>query len=85
MKIIDRIYGEEEITEPILIELIESPALQRLKNISQLGMPQEYNYKKVFSRYEHSVGVLILLRRLKFYCLMSLYQKLRLSLTLVLL
>jgi hypothetical protein len=60
----DKIYGEELITEPVLIELINSPTLQRLKGISQQGMPRKYYHTEVFSRFEHSVGVLILLKRL---------------------
>ena len=64
MKIDDSVYGEEEIGEPVLIELINSSAIQRLKEISQFGLPEEYHHRKVFSRYAHSVGVLILLRRL---------------------
>lgn len=64
MKIEDLIYGEEEIKEEILIDLINSKELQRLKGVSQLGLPDKYSLKKGFSRYEHSLGVLILLRRL---------------------
>ncbi|MDO8623552.1 MAG: HD domain-containing protein [archaeon] len=64
MIINDEIYGEEEIIEPVLIELINSKSIQRLKGISQMGMPQEYYHKPIFSRYDHSIGVLILLRRL---------------------
>ena len=64
MKINDGVYGEEEINEPILIELINSESIQRLKNISQFGLPEKYFHRPVFSRYEHSLGVLILLRRL---------------------
>ncbi len=64
MKIKDIVYGEEEINEPVLIELINSYPLQRLKEVSQFGMPEEYLHKKGFSRFEHSLGVLILLRRL---------------------
>ena len=60
----DKIYGKEEINENILIDLINSNEIQRLKNVSQLGMPEEYFSKKGFSRYEHSLGVLILLRKL---------------------
>ena len=33
MKYIDRVYGEFEITEPIILELINSAPLQRLKDI----------------------------------------------------
>ena len=64
MKVIDRVYGEEEIMESVLIDLINSKVVQRLKGISQFGMPREYYHINGFSRYEHSVGVLILLRRL---------------------
>ncbi len=64
MKIIDNIYGEEEINEQVLIDLINSQEIQRLKEISQFGLPERYYHIPVFSRYEHSIGVLILLRRL---------------------
>lgn len=65
MKIKDSVYGSEEIIEPILIELIESAPIQRLKRISQFGLPPEYSFwKRDFSRYDHSVGVMILLKRL---------------------
>ncbi len=64
MIIADAVYGREEITEAVLIELVNSPTLQRLTHISQLGMPEEYSDYPVFSRFEHSLGVLILLRRL---------------------
>ncbi len=64
MIILDGVYGKEEVTEPVLIELINSKPLQRLKNISQFGIPEGYYYLNTFSRFEHSVGVMILLRRL---------------------
>lgn len=65
MKIYSEVYGEEEIEESVLIDLINSKAVQRLKGISQYGMPAEYYHKKSpFSRHDHSIGVLILLRRL---------------------
>jgi hypothetical protein len=35
-----------------------------LKDISQLGMPDEYYHLPGFSRYEHSLGVMILLKKL---------------------
>jgi len=63
MKIQDIVYGFEEVNELVLEELIKSPSLQRLKNISQFGMPQKYYYRKIFSRYNHSLGVFILLKR----------------------
>lgn len=60
----DKIYGKENIKENVLIDLINSPSLQRLKKISQYGLPDEYYHKKTFSRYEHSLGVFILLGKL---------------------
>jgi len=64
MKIKDLVYGEEDTNEEVLIDLINSKSIQRLKHLSQFGIPDEYYHKKTFSRYEHSLGVLILLRRL---------------------
>jgi len=64
MKIDDFVYGESEFKESILISLVNSKPLQRLKGISQLGMPNEYYYKKGYSRYAHSLGVAILLKKL---------------------
>ena len=64
MKIEDRVYGEEEIEERILIDLINCKSVQRLRGLAQYGFPDEYYHKNGFSRYEHSLGVLIFLRRL---------------------
>ncbi len=64
MKIEDKIYGIAEIKEPVLLELLESPSILRLKNISQLGVPDKYYCRKNFSRHEHSIGVMILLKKL---------------------
>ncbi|MDP2673027.1 MAG: HD domain-containing protein [Nanoarchaeota archaeon] len=60
----DKIYGIENIKENVLVDLINSSPVQRLKGIAQFGIPDEYYHKKGFSRYEHSVGVFILLRKL---------------------
>jgi hypothetical protein len=64
MKINDRLYGKQEINETVLLDLIDSNSIRRLKDISQLGMPDEYLSSKGFSRYEHSLGAMILLKRL---------------------
>lgn len=60
----DRIYGTYIITENILIDLIHSPSIQRLKYISQYGVPDQFYHFKNYSRYEHSLGVMLLLRKL---------------------
>lgn len=62
MKIIDPVYGQFEINEPVLIELIKSPSLQRLKKIKQHGLPKSDFID--FNRFEHSVGVMLVLRLL---------------------
>lgn len=60
----DRIYGTFKTKEPIVKELIESKQIQRLKKISQFGLPDKYYHIQGFSRYEHSIGVMILLNKL---------------------
>jgi uncharacterized protein len=60
--ITDKIYGKVLITDRVLIELINSDPIQRLKKINQFGIPNKYYHLKNYSRYEHSVGVMILLR-----------------------
>ncbi len=64
MIIDDLVYGNFEITEPLLLDLINSSEIERLKRVSQYGIPDQYHHKKNFSRYDHSIGVMLLLRRL---------------------
>jgi len=66
MEFSDSIYGRHEITEPVILELLESPAVLRLKGISQAGVPVKYNVPGLIdvSRYDHSFGVFLLLRKL---------------------
>ncbi len=69
MKYADRVYGDFEIKEPVVLELIKSKTLQRLKEIDQAGYRPlwvkpdvdtgEYNH----SRFAHSLGVYLLLRK----------------------
>lgn len=63
MKYTDRIYGEFEITEPIILDLINSSTLQRLKEIDQAGYFEPYFPGTAHSRFEHSVGVYLLLKK----------------------
>lgn len=65
MKVIaDKIYGKVKIDDPVLLRLLKSPSILRLKKISQYGVPDKYYHLKNYSRYEHSVGVMLLLRKL---------------------
>jgi len=59
----DKIYGNFETTSPVIVELINAGLFQRLKGISQTGIPDDYYHLKGCSRYDHSVGVFILLNR----------------------
>ncbi len=57
------LYGSTTITEPVLIELIKSPAFQRLGKVRQYGVvcyarPNEPEY----TRLQHSLGVFFLTR-----------------------
>lgn len=60
----DRVYGEVAIDDPRILDLIACPTFQRLKGIKQAG-PSAFAFPfKTVTRYEHSVGVFLLLRRL---------------------
>lgn len=64
MLIYDPVYGTFHITEPVLLELINSKPVQRLKGISQYGLPPDMYHHQGFSRYDHCRGVMLLLRKL---------------------
>ena len=64
MRLTDKIYGTFEIEEPVSIELLESQAVQRLKGVLQHGITGLIGITFPTSRYEHSVGVMLLARRL---------------------
>lgn len=55
-------YGIVEVEEPVLLELIESSAFQRLKDIHQYGVAYYTTHNEEFTRYDHSLGVFFLLR-----------------------
>lgn len=57
MIINDRIYGEINITNSVINELIESKPFQRLKKISQDGASHFIQPIRNVTRYEHSIGV----------------------------
>lgn len=63
MLINDYLYGKFTI-EPIFQELINSNAVQRLKHIHQNGASYLINPNWNVSRYEHSIGVMLLIRKL---------------------
>ena len=60
----DELYGMVEISEPLLQDLIVSDAIQRTKGISQHGITAHLGITPPFSRFEHSMGSMLLVRRL---------------------
>jgi len=64
MEYSDRIYGNITITEPVIEELILSKPLQRLKEVNQYGASFYRFPHLTTNRFEHSVGVYYVLRRL---------------------
>jgi hypothetical protein len=61
MIIEDKLYGTIDIDSPVMIDLINSAPVQRLKGIIQSGVPEKYN-RRSFSRFEHSLGVMFCLK-----------------------
>ena len=51
-RVIETIYGTYTIDDPLIIELIDSPVLQRMKNVSQHGIVSFLDgRKKAYSRW----------------------------------
>lgn len=66
MKITDKIYGEFEINDEVILKLIASEPLQRLKGIDQAAYSKGFYPKADYknnTRYAHSVGVYLLLKK----------------------
>lgn len=65
----DRIYGKIKIGEPVVLELIKSPAIQRLKGVDQGGYQPLWVKPKIkmgrydYTRFAHSLGVYVLLHK----------------------
>jgi len=62
MKYTDRLYGTIKITEPVILDIIKCKALQRLKGVDQAGYFDVYIPNTHHTRFEHSLGVYILLK-----------------------
>lgn len=60
----DEIYGRCQITTAVLLELLESKAMQRLKGVRQHGISGLIGVTAPISRFEHSVGAMLLVERL---------------------
>lgn len=59
----DSLYGCVLLSEPVLLDLLNSTALRRLRNVLQHGITALIGITKPITRYEHSVGVMLLVQR----------------------
>ncbi|MBN2002770.1 MAG: HD domain-containing protein [Anaerolineae bacterium] len=64
LSIYDPVYGDVTFTEPLLVDLYHSRAVQRLAHIYQGGITAFIKPERRTTRLEHSLGVAALLRRL---------------------
>ena len=66
MQFTDPVYGSFDVRDGVLIDLVNSKPMERIKHISQQGIPKEFDFKNAINhgRYEHCVGVMLLLRKL---------------------
>jgi HD superfamily phosphohydrolase len=60
----DAIYGKIEFTEPVLLALLDTAVLQRLKGVLQHGITGLLGITNQTTRFDHSVGTMLLVRRL---------------------
>lgn len=63
MLLSDYLYGQLNITEPVILELLSSPYLKRLAGIDNGGYTKPYwPGKTIINRLDHSIGVYWLLK-----------------------
>lgn len=63
MNYTDRIYGSSDIADPVIQQIIASDAMQRLKRVNQYGASFYRFAHLTTNRFEHCVGVYLLLRK----------------------
>lgn len=60
----DTIYGKIQISEPILLDLMASNAMQRLQGVLQHGISALIGITEPITRFDHCMGAMLLVRRL---------------------
>ena len=60
----DRLYGPVEISQPVILDLLGTRAVQRLGGVLQHGVTALIGITRPTSRLEHSLGVMALVQRL---------------------
>lgn len=61
--IIKSIYGAFEIDDPAFIAILQSPIMERIKKVTQGGITDVVFKELAFSRFDHCVGVALLLKK----------------------
>jgi HD superfamily phosphohydrolase len=64
MNLTDPLYGSFEITEPVLLDVLRATAVQRLRTVLQHGITGLIGITNPTTRFDHSVGVMLLIRKL---------------------
>lgn len=60
----DEVHGLTVIDEPVIVDLLQTAALQRLQGVLQHGVSALIGITSPVTRLEHSLGVMLLVRRL---------------------
>ena len=60
----DVVYGEETIEEMVILDLMASEAMQRLRGVLQHGITALIGITSPVTRFDHSMGVMILVKRM---------------------
>jgi uncharacterized protein len=60
----DTVYGAVTIDEPLLLDLLASEAMQRLRGVLQHGVTALIGITRPVTRFDHSAGAMLLVRRL---------------------
>jgi HD superfamily phosphohydrolase len=60
----DPVYGIIEITEPVLLALMDTQAMQRVQGVLQHGVSALVGVTAPTTRFDHSMGVMLLVRSL---------------------
>lgn len=63
MQFNDAVYGQVTVNEPLLLELIQSAPVQRLKGVHQGGARYLVLPEDTITRYDHCMGVMLLLKK----------------------
>lgn len=62
--LIETVYGNLNIQDPFILDLIYSESFQRLKHVNQYGVVNYIVETENYSRFDHSIGVYYLLNKI---------------------